>query len=285
MANPLFAPQPPEPSKPTPPPSDHLWIDPVESAFSVTVEAGWTQEGGLKRFDRGFKYAVFTLTSPDGAIVFWGDPDLPLRYFVPGPWHKGMGLVPGKRTYFGEGASLESMFPSFYVPADRHWYSLVNRRFGICIPGVAKPVPSQVESVRASGAQIGAPYKRIDACVADFTSADRLHQGRIQLATFGGDQPGDTWQVEFITGFYGPVATSEATERAYQKAIKTLSTDPMWIAKQKDGVEEGRRIAHATAMKLREQDLKDTEREKQARERDDDIRKRAVDDVNRRHPN
>ena len=64
MPNPLFAPQPPRPPKR---PEPWRWIDPKEKAFSVVVAAGWTADGGLRRFERGQRYVVFTLTGPDGA--------------------------------------------------------------------------------------------------------------------------------------------------------------------------------------------------------------------------
>ena len=216
MGNPLFARKPPKPAKP---PEDALWVDPLEEAFSVVVAAGWTPEGGFRRFGSDLKYSVFTLTAKDGALIFWGDPNLPLRYVVPASWHAGMGLQKGKRSWFRQGDKSQELFSDFYVPADRLWSSLMIQRFGICYANVVNPAPSQVEFIRKSAFDSGVSFGRIDSCVVDFTSGNQQHKGRVHLSTFGGDQPGETWDADFIRGFFGPATSIAETEAAYEKAV------------------------------------------------------------------
>jgi hypothetical protein len=275
MGNPLYA---RKPQQPTPPDKEERWVDPSsEHAFSVVVAAGWKAEGGLLRFENDLKYSVFTLTARDGAIVFWGDPNLPLRYVVPGPWNANMGLQPGKRAWFRQGDKSQELFPSPYLPADRLWWSLMVKRFGHCYPDVVNPAPSEVEFVRKSGV----PFQRVDACVADFTSANQQHKGRVRLSTFGGDQPGDTWDANFITGFYGPAVSIAATEAAYNKALETYSVDKKWLSTH-DDMGQVRKTSHDTAVKIQQGDLADSKREAVTREMLDNIRKAAVDAVRQR---
>jgi hypothetical protein len=333
VANPLFAPPPKEA------PKDYPWVDPTAKAFTLTVPAGWSIEGGLRVFERGLKYVVFTLKGPGGACVFWGDDRLPMRAVVPGPWNGPLmppgpyqfvpplkmmpwhcpaasaphpfpernldpmrnafetisldedGKVQRKRIpaepdpiqpiWFGAGETAQRLYLGYYTPAAQLVHPVLFPRVGAILSEKVVDDTKLIDELRRAASQAGVHNKRLDAIIVDFISLDRRRKGRIHLATLGGDQQGETWECNFIRGFWSSPDGFAATEAAFNKVSETFSTDPKWIAANNDIM-----AARATTLKTEFDTAKwqESEMKKAADERAliDQIKKGAVDSIKSR---
>lgn len=227
--NPLFTPRP----KVAPGPS-RFSTEAGELSFLVPAE--WSGKGRIQVEKPNNRYVVFDLAGPDDAVIFSGHPDLPQRYFVPGPWHGH--VQPGRRTRFGEGATEQWLFPGAATSAPQMGAFLAARRFGQVDAVSATPLPDLIAEVWRGAGQAGASPGFVDACTVDFASTDRLRVGMIRLAVFGGGNPGDTWQVEFISGYWCATAARDEVAGLYDQVMASVTVGQDWRRDNPDTVSQ-----------------------------------------------
>ena len=188
---------------------------------------------------------------------------------------------PIQPIWFGAGETAQRLYLSYYTPAAQLVHPVLFPRVGAILPEKIVDDTKQIDELRSSASQAGVYNKRLDAIIVDFISLDRRRKGRVHLTTLGGDQPGETWECNFIKGFWSSPEGFAAAEAAFYKVLTTLSTDPKWIAANNDI-----KAARATTLKteLDTAQWREGELKKAGEDRAiiDQIKKGAVDSVKSR---
>ena len=231
MANPLFTPR-----GPPPPPAGPQPFRTKDGELSFLVPEGWQATGAIQVEPPANRYVILDATGPDDALIFCGHPDLPQRYLVPAPWH-GM-LQPGRRTKFGDGPTAQWLLPAPLATAPQMAQHLATRRFGDLVLTHVVPHQKLLDDTRKGAADAGVFPGYIDACDAGFASIDGRFVGQIQLVVFGGGNPGDTWQVEYISGFRCVPDARGAVAALFDAVMASIVIGAEWQRKNPDQVSQ-----------------------------------------------
>lgn len=231
MANPLFTPR-----GPPPPPAGPQPFRTKDGELSFLVPMGWQATGAIQVEPPANRYVILDATGPDDALIFCGHPDLPQRYLVPAPWH-GM-LQPGRRTKFGDGPTAQWLLPAPLATAPQMAQHLATRRFGDLVLTHVVPHQKLLDDTCKGAADAGVIPAYIDACDAGFASIDGRFVGQIQLVVFGGGNPGDTWQVEYISGFRCVPAARATVAALFEEVMASIVIGAEWQRKNPDQVSQ-----------------------------------------------
>jgi len=231
MANPLFTPR-----GPPPPPAGPQPFRTQDGELGFLVPEGWQATGAIQVEPPANRYVILDATGPDDALIFCGHPDLPQRYLVPAPWH-GM-LQPGRRTKFGDGPTAQWLLPAPLATAPQMAQHLATRRFGDLVLTHVVPHQKLLDDTRKGAADAGVYPAYIDACDAGFASIDGRFVGQIQLVVFGGGNPGDTWQVEYISGFRCVPDARGAVAALFDAVMASIVIGAEWQRKNPDQVSQ-----------------------------------------------
>jgi len=152
-------------------------------------------------------------------------------------------LDPVQRIWFGAGDTAQQLYLGYYTPAAQLYHPVMFPRVGATLPEKIVEDTQRVTEIRTLAGHAGV-HQRVDACIVDFVSLDRRRKGRVHLAAYGGDQPGETWECNYIHGFWAPAEAFAAAEAAHAKVSGSFTTDPKWISQNND-----LKAARATTLK------------------------------------
>lgn len=151
---------------------------------------------------------------------------------------------PVQRIWFGAGDAAQQLYLGHYTPAAQLWHPVMFPRVGASLAETVVEDTQQIAQIRNSEGQAGVRNKRVDACIVDFVSLDRRRKGRVHLSTYGGEQPGETWECNFIHGFWAAPDGFATAEAAHAKVLASFTTDAKWLSQNND-----LKAARATTLK------------------------------------
>jgi hypothetical protein len=219
----------------------------TDKSFSVAVPPGWTASGSTKTLPPSLRYAALEIKGPDNSLLFVGHTDLPQLYFVPGHWHGY--LAPGQRVTIGGSAR----YPAPLLSAPQAAAHLAAQRFAAIVGVTAEPAAALLEETHRGMARSGMTVPYLDACRFYFSSADQSWTGMLQLAVFGGGNPGDTWQIDFVSGYWTPQGRKQIAWEYWQAMHLSFSTDTTWAQSNPDQVPQNIRDAFLKGMSAADQ--------------------------------
>jgi hypothetical protein len=219
----------------------------TDKSFSVAVPPGWTANGSTKSFPSNLRYPVLDIKGPDNSLLFVGHTDLPQTYFVPGPWHGH--VPPGQRITIGG----SPRYPAALLSAPQAAAHLATQRFGQIVGTTAELASMLLEETRRGMAMSGVMVQYLDACRFYFNSADQSWTGMMRVAVFGGGNPGDTWQIDFVSGYWTPQVSRQIAWEYWQAMHLSFSTDATWAQNNKDQVPQNIRDAFLKGMHAADQ--------------------------------
>jgi hypothetical protein len=132
----------------------------------------------------------------------------------------------------------EDMFAAPLASAPQACQYLAARRFGPVVMQSATQLPDMMRETYQSAMQAGVQLPFIDACRAEFASQDGTRVGAIQLVVFGGGNPGATWQVENISGYWCPAAAKATAAGAHAVIMASLKASDDWQTRNPDEVKQ-----------------------------------------------
>lgn len=204
------------------------WTDPVETAFSVEVPAGWNVWGGLRRNGAVARREEIVLQSPDGVVVRVGDGNLPTQNIEPNPTLDGLGTHEGM-MYPGTNSPVRRFMPPLHSAAE-YIRNNVARSCGNVQPLRQRERPDHVRSLAAQGLLTG--REQLDAGEVIFTCQQGRQPfvGYLFVETTRSVNPGvgNLWNVSKLFGFLAPVERATQADAVLQRVQASFRMNPQW---------------------------------------------------------
>lgn len=209
--------------------SYRTYREPSEGSFTVALPRGWRVQLGLNRQSFYDIRPAFAASSPDGAFVAGGDPQLP--YFtVPTAYLRMAGIGVGQWYSPGQGVRLMVRPFERGVQFAREY---VQAHFGRC--GGFRIVRERnldpyMNSINAAYHQYGLPVTISSGDVAFTCSQNgRAMSGYLFAGTQLAQAPTSAiWNVQYLFGFVAPAARTHEAVQALNEATRTYRVDPGW---------------------------------------------------------
>lgn len=217
------------------------WVDPVEQAFSLEVPAGWSVQGGSRRFTAIEIRQAVELVSPDQSIIVRvGDLEVPF-FEEPAP--------PAMGVYFPEGAAKPCLQGSQclvlrYLPGAHFAVWLAQQRASGWCEGFAiteqrdRPDAAAIYLPQAAAAAQYGVVQRTDVGEATFRCErnDRLVQGYAYARTIytgGSAAPSGSWLATDLVLYVATPDRIGTAAAVAQHAFASVRMNPQWEAMQR----------------------------------------------------
>lgn len=203
------------------------WTDPMETAFSCEIPAGWRASGGT------FRRPLFPLTelvihSPDGRVMIrLGDVNYPSKFCAPNPTLLGLGRGEGQFT--SDGTLILSFQPGVQFAAN-YVQQTMGRSF---------PLRWLEQRERADYVQALAWYAQARGFVAH-TAGEVTYTFEANRETCAGYAFAETavthfsdlatlWNLQTLNCLVAPLAQVKLAEAVFSHAVATAQTNPHWL--------------------------------------------------------
>lgn len=201
------------------------FTDPYEGSFSCEVPAGWNVKGGLVRKSSVDVRAFLRLNSPDGVMVFVGDPDI--GSFVTPTQTLGM-------SGMGEGAAYGAMIVRSYIPGPQ-FAQQYGARMAASVGVSGMRVRDARQRPDLSGRENGIAQQAWTAGEVSFegTRQGRPVAGYVLAATKLISMEGTgMWNVTTLVGYIAPVDQVAVPNAVIQRIMQSLRVNSQWFNQQ-----------------------------------------------------
>lgn len=221
------------------------WSDPVENAISMEVPRGWRAEGGTVRRGSVDVHQSIRTTSPDGIMIFSGDPDqhsyvLPTQTMAMGGWREGSLYSPG----YGSQFIVMRYTPG--VAFAEQWA----RRLGAAQIRERKSRDDLAAEANAANRGAGAGVVQNQTTVGEVSFSTQSGSAGWVIATTQVTASAEMGGMWFVTGLLGYVAPPNRVQTAgavLAHMIQTFQVNPQWFQGQQQTISQTSRTVSETA--------------------------------------
>ena len=204
------------------------WTDPVETAFTVEVPAGWNVSGGLRRNGAVARREEIVAQSPDGQVVRVNDARLPTQNFEPNATLASLGPYEGM-MYPGTNAPVLRFMPPLASAADYIRKYVAGTYSNIQLVRQSER-PDYVQALAAQGLLTG--NDQVDAGEVIFTcqygSTPYVGYLFIQTTRTMGSGEDHLWNVAALRGFFAPTSRAAQADAVLQRMQASFRMNPQW---------------------------------------------------------